>query len=148
MPHFIRVMCIHPLMSPISYMCVMCIHPRMSPISYMCLMCIHPLVSPVSYMCVMCIHPLVSPVSYMCVMCIHPLVSPILYMCVMCMMGSTLCGCMLLLSIFRVWKHSHTTTLIGALIVTTPLSSAYYLLITLLHPFGMEGRALNYRPLR
>lgn len=28
------------------------------------------------------------------------------------------------------------------------LSSAYYLLITLLHPLRMEGRALNYRPLR
>jgi hypothetical protein len=126
------------------HVCDVCITLLWAPISYMCMMCIHPLVS---YMCVMCIHPLVSPVSYMCVMCIHLLVSPISDMCAMCMMGSTFGGCMLLLSIFWVRKHSHTT-LIGAQIVTTPCPSAYYLLIITLHPFGMEGRALNYRPLR
>jgi hypothetical protein len=148
-PFYIHVcdVCITLLWAPISYMCVMCIHPLVSPVLYMCMMCIHPLVIPVSYMCMMCIHPIVGPVSYMCVMCIHLLVSPISDMCAMCMMGSTFGGCMLLLSIFWVRKHSHTT-LIGAQIVTTPCPSAYYLLIITLHPFGMEGRALNYRPLR
>jgi hypothetical protein len=108
-PHFIHVCDVH-----------------VSPVSYMCVMCIHPLVSPILYMCVMCIHLLVSPVSYMCVMCTHPLMSPISYMCAMCMMGSTFCGCMLLLSVSWVWKHSHRA-LIGAQIVTTPRPNAYYL---------------------
>jgi len=114
--------------------CVMCIHPLVSPLSYMCvMMCIHPLVSPISYMCVMCIHPLVSSLSYMCVDVHPPSCEPrFIHVCDVHDGFYALWIYVIVEHLLSLGKHSHTS-LIGALIVTTTPCQVLIIIIIIIN---------------